>query len=203
MSVVSLDLAGYTDLPPGKVAMIVTYLEMRAQPLVRRIERPDLALERITDPDPAAYRELFRRIGHDWLWFGRLGADDAELLKLLGEPARELYFCRSQGEAVGLLELNFADPENAELAYFGLVPEAIGSGAGRWLMNQALDKVWARPETKRMWLHTCTADSPQALGFYRSCGFTPYKRAIEVADDPRLSGLLPETAGPNIPVIDS
>jgi hypothetical protein len=33
------------------------------------------------------------------------------------------------------------------------------------------------------------------------CGFRPYKRAIEVADDPRLRGILPEDAAPQIPII--
>ena len=35
-SSITVDLAGYTDLPAGKVATIVTYLEMRARPLARR-----------------------------------------------------------------------------------------------------------------------------------------------------------------------
>ena len=55
--------------------------------------------------------------------------------------------------------------------------------------------------TVRVWLHTCNLDSPAALGFYIKCGFRPYKRAIEVADDPRLRGILPEDAAPQIPII--
>ena len=203
MSVVSLDLAGYTDVPPGKIAMIVTFLEMHAQPIQRPIERPDLELQRVADADPAAYRDLFRRIGHDWLWFGRLNLDDAQLTAVLREPSREIYHCLRQDQVVGLLELDFADPENVELAYFGLVSDVIGAGAGRWLMNHALARVWSRPRTRRFWVHTCTADSPQALGFYRSVGFTPYKRAIEVTDDPRLTGVLPRSAGRQVPVIDN
>jgi GNAT superfamily N-acetyltransferase len=205
MSSISVDLAGYTDLPPGKVATIVTYLEMRARPLPRRAERPDLSLERIASPDPAAYRALFRRIGDEWLWFGRLTIDDGELVAQLTRPGHEVYFCRRKGVAdpVGLLELDFSDPRDVELAYFGLVPQEIGNGAGRWLMNQALAKVWSRPATERLFVHTCTADSPQALGFYRDSGFTPYKRAIEIADDPRLAGVLPMSAARHVPVIDA
>ncbi|MXN63296.1 GNAT family N-acetyltransferase [Stappia sp. GBMRC 2046] len=195
------DLNGYTDLPSGKVASIVTYLDMHARPLLRSEDRPDLRLERIEKPDLVEYRKLFRRIGEDWLWFGRLVMDDAELSRLFAEPARELYFPMSGRNALGVLELNFADPKNVELAYFGLVPEAIGGGAGKWLMKKALDIVWSRPETERLWLHTCTADSQQALGFYRSVGFKPYKRAIEIADDPRLKGLLPEASAPHLPLI--
>ncbi|MBA5775716.1 GNAT family N-acetyltransferase [Stappia sp. F7233] len=195
------DLNGYTDLPSGKVATIVTYLEMRARPLLAAAERPDLSLERVTQADLSDYRRLFREIGEDWLWFGRLVLDDEELSRLLAEPTRELYLPRKNGKAVGMLELDFQDPRNVELAYFGLVPDAIGGGAGRWLMARALELVWSRPATERFWVHTCTADSPQALGFYRSVGFAPYKRAIEIADDPREAGLMPESAAPHLPFI--
>jgi len=52
-----------------------------------------------------------------------------------------------------------------------------------------------------VWLHTCTLDSPAALTFYMKCGFRAYKRGIEVADDPRLRGLLPLDIAPQIPII--
>jgi ribosomal protein S18 acetylase RimI-like enzyme len=56
-------------------------------------------------------------------------------------------------------------------------------------------------DTRRVWLHTCTNDHPAAPGFYRRMGFRAYKFAIEVMDDPRLTGACPETAGPRIPII--
>ena len=202
MPSLSVDLSGCTDLPAGKIANIVTFLEMRARPETREVARPDLRLERIETPDPADYRRLFRRIGDEWLWFGRLGLDEAALVNALTAPGHEVYYCRTEdGEAAGLLELDFSPPADVELAYFGLVPEAIGGGAGRWLMNQAIGKAWARAGTTRFWLHTCTADSPQALGFYMSSGFKPYKRAIEIEDDPRLTGVLPRDVAPRIPLI--
>jgi hypothetical protein len=37
--------------------------------------------------------------------------------------------------------------------------------------------------------------------FYRRSGFTPYKFAIEVSDDPRLAGHVPEAAAPHVALI--
>jgi hypothetical protein len=54
----------------------------------------------------------------------------------------------------------------------------------------------------RFWLHTCTFDHPAAVGFYSRYGFKPYMRAIEVSADPRLTGLLPRSAAPQIPLIE-
>jgi hypothetical protein len=44
-------------------------------------------------------------------------------------------------------------------------------------------------------------DGPAALSFYMKCGFRPYKRAIEIADDPRIARILPEDAAPHVPII--
>ncbi len=196
-----LNLNGYTDIPGGKIASVVTYLEMTEKPALRPVGLPETALLRMDEPEIDWYRDLFRRIGTDWLWFARLAMPDDEMARILNDPHVEVYVVARQGCQKGLLELDFRDPENVELAYFGLVPEAIGGGLGRWLMNKAIEIVWDRPETRRLFVHTCTLDGPMALDFYRKSGFLPYRRAIEIVDDPRLSGTLPRTAAPHHPII--
>ena len=103
------------------------------------------------------------------------------------------------GEDLGLLELDFRVSGACELAFFGLDDALIGTGAGRYLMTQAITLAFQRDIT-RFHVHTCTLDSPQALAFYIRSGFKPYKQEIEIAEDPRLSGDLPMTAAPQIPV---
>ena len=194
----SVSLRGVTDLPPGKIAEVVTYLEMLAAP-----ERPEppaggFTLERFSDV--TRYRALFRRVGEQWLWMSRLVVPEAALRTILDDPAVEAFALRSGGEDIGILELDFRQAEECELAYFGVVPEAIGTGAGRFLMTEAVTRAWARP-IRRFWVHTCTHDHPRALAFYQRAGFRAYKRAIEIADDPRLTGHLPREAAPDVPVI--
>ena len=58
-----------------------------------------------------------------------------------------------------------------------------------------------RPSVNRVWLHTCSFDHPNAIAFYLRSGFRAWKFAIEVSDDPRATGALPETAGPHVPLI--
>jgi GNAT superfamily N-acetyltransferase len=99
-----------------------------------------------------------------------------------------------------LLELDFRAPDSCELAFFGVTPALVGRGAGRFLMNRAMEIAWSRP-VRRFWVHTCTLDHPAALDFYRRSGFQAFRRQIEVIDDPRLSGLLPRDAAPQIPLI--
>ncbi|KZL18015.1 hypothetical protein PsAD2_02749 [Pseudovibrio axinellae] len=202
MTTIPLSLDDYTELPSDKIATVVTYLEMREKPQSRTlIERDDLLLRKIERVDIQDYSRLFRKIGEPWLWFGRLVMSDEDLTKVLNEESRDLYFVMENGVAIGLLELDFSIGSEVELAYFGFIPEQIGGGAGRWLMNHAIDLAFARPGVDRLWVHTCTGDSAQALPFYIRSGFVPYKRAIEVADDPRLKGILVVSSAPHIPVL--
>jgi GNAT superfamily N-acetyltransferase len=202
MNPVLLNLNGYTELPPGKIATIVTYLEMTSRPrLSRRPTDPAWRLVRI-GPDVDRYRALFRRVGEPWLWFSRIAMAEAQLAAVLSHPGIEAYALRAPSGDIGLLELDFRYPGQCELQFFGVVPERIGTGAGRYLMNRAIRRAFSRP-VARFCLHTCSLDHPAALPFYLRSGFTPYKRAIEVADDPRLTGRVPLEAAPHIPVIGS
>lgn len=194
---------GYSVLPPGKLANLVTCLEMteRPAPKPQPSTRGALSLQRIAQPDLDSYRALFRRIGQDWMWFSRLVMPDERLHRILTDPKVEVYTLRNGAAEIGLLELDFREEGQCELAFFGVVPEAIGQGAGRFLMDQAIALAWAHP-IRRFWVHTCSFDHPSALAFYRRSGFRPYAYAVEVHDDPRLTGHLPRTAAPHIPLIE-
>lgn len=193
---------GYSDVPAGKLAAVVTCLEMRAPPARRDDpEQPGITLDRVVTPDLAWYRDLYSRIGTEWLWASRLAMADADLAAVLHHPDVEVYGVMKEGRAEGLLELDFREEGICELAFFGLTPATIGGGTGRWLMNRAIARAWSREALHRFWVHTCTLDSPQALNFYIRSGFTPVKRQVEVFDDPRLAGILPETAAPVVPII--
>jgi GNAT superfamily N-acetyltransferase len=196
----ALNLNGYTDLPPGKIAAIVTHLEMRKRPALSPFQKSDSWSLRRIDQDHRRYRALFKAIGEPWLWFSRAVMPGDKLAVILDDPKVEAFALQDGTADVGLLELDFRSEGEVELAFLGLVPGFIGQGGGRFLMNEAIGRAFARP-IKRLFVHTCTLDSPGALGFYLRSGFTPYRRSIEVADDPRLLGFLPRDAAPHIPVL--
>lgn len=192
---------GYSDVPAGKIAAVVTHLEMFARPTPKPVQPHMARLVPHAVPDPSWYRDLFRRVGGlEWLWFSRLGMNDSALKAILNQPDVHVYSVQIDGHDEGLLELDFRESGACELAYFGLTSAQVGRGLGRWLMEQALDLAWAENIT-RFHVHTCTLDSPQALDFYVRSGFTPYRRQLEIADDPRLTGQLPRSAAPHIPIL--
>lgn len=192
---------GYSDVLPGKIAAVVTHLEMTAQvPSRPGTEVPGVTVRAVPLPDAAWYRDLYARIGDDWLWFSRLQLTSEALKAKIHHPKVEIFALTARGRDEGLLELSFETEGECELVFFGVTKPLIGKGAGRLLMSTAIARAWSRP-IRRFWVHTCTLDHPGAIAFYMRSGFRPFRRQIEIADDPRLSGLLSETAAPHVPII--
>jgi len=157
-------------------------------------------LEPLESPDLRRYRALFHRVGDEHLWTLRLLLTDEELTELLREPEYEVYVLATTSGDEGLLELDFRVAGECEIGLFGVGASLIGTGAGRWLMNRALDIAWSRP-IERLWLHTCTLDHPNALEFYKRSGFEAYARKVEIFPDPRSLGLTRRDAAPRVPIL--
>ena len=191
---------GYFDLPPGKLANVVTHLEMRERAPARAELSGGYALHRVQEPALDWYLQLFRRVGEPYLWGSRLLMPPERLAAVLRDPLVEIYTAKSAGGDAALVELDFRTPGECELVFFGLTPEHVGKGAGRALMNRTIDAAWSHP-ISRFWLHTCTLDHPRALDFYIRSGFVPFKRQMEIHDDPRVLGIYARTAAPNVPVL--
>ena len=193
---------GYHPLPKGHLANVVTCLEMTAKPALRlAAEARGFSLARMGAGDTERFRGLFRDIGRDIMWFSRLIIGEEKLAAIIGDPDVMSFALVQGGRDIGLLELDFREAGQCELSFFGVVPSAVGGGAGRWLMNEALTKAWERP-IARLWVHTCSLDHPAALGFYQRSGFRPYQVMVEVHADPRLTGHMPRDASPKVPLIE-
>ena len=187
-----------TDLPAGELAAVVTYLEMKEPPSAP-VPESSLQLRRAS-LDVDGYRALFRKIGSTWLWFSRLEMTDPDLGAIISDPQVHLYEVAAVEAVVGMLELDFREPHECELAFVGLIPELAGKGHGKWLLAEAVHRAW-REGIERVHVHTCSLDHPAALDAYRRAGFTPYKRAVERFRDPRLTGILPTTCAPQVPLL--
>jgi GNAT superfamily N-acetyltransferase len=192
---------GCFDVAAGKIAAVVTHLRMLAPPAPRPTRHDKRwSLRRVCRPSTDWYGELYRRVGENWLWFSRLTLAPSALEMILEHPRVEVYSLMHDGRDDALMELDFRVEGQCELAFFGVAPALIGQGAGRLLMNHAIARAWDRPIIC-FWVHTCTFDHPHALDFYLRSGFRPFKRQIEIADDPRLLGVFPAAAAPHVPII--
>lgn len=196
-----LDLeTGEYQAPAGKLVAAVTWLEMTSQPALADLQAPEgLVLEKAASVDIARYRSIHEKVGGSHLWFSALARSDEENRAKLEDPNAHLYFAVADGSDAGFVVLQQSGEGRCEVAYFGLAPEWTGKKAGPWMMAEALKIAWGLPGTRTVWLHTCSFDHPRALAFYQRMGFQPYRMGVEIFDDPRNSGILPEDAAPQIP----
>ncbi len=197
-----LDLPnGYYQLPKGKLANVATFLEMRDKPQRELVPfPPNLQLVKVDPQDTATYRAWFRKVGENLMWFSRIIMPDESLREILSHPDVLSFSLMQDGGFCGLMELDFRCAPVCELAFFGLIPEKLGAGLGRALMDETLRRAFALP-ISRLVVHTCTFDHPAALPFYIRSGFEPVSVSVEIHDDPRLNGKLARTACPHAPLI--
>lgn len=194
---------GFSQVPPGKIASVVTCLEMREKPVTGTEEFPaGMSCKRWVAPDVEVYRTLFRAIGEEWLWSSRLERSDEALRSTLEDAAVEVYVLSEGSRDIGLLELDFRAEDACEIVFLGLIKDALHKGLGGLLIQYAIAVAWSHP-ISRLWLHTCHLDHPAALGFYQRFGFKPTSRWVEVFDDPRLTGIFPRHVAPHIPIIEA
>ena len=184
---------------------VITYLEMRARPVVPRIPAPPakLALMRAEGCTVSFYRYLYETVGTPWLWYERRLVDDTTLLAEIAKPSTEIFVLYVGGVPAGYFELDTAAPRETELRYFGLISEFIGRRLGPFLLQAAIDQAWLRP-IERLWVHTRSFDHPKALGVYQRGGFVVYARNPVRFEDPRLRGILPRSLRhPRLPPLEA
>lgn len=165
------------------VETIVTFLEMRTPPALQ-VPRPvnvRLMLTRAEDVTVGFYRFLYDAVGRDYAWVDRKRLADSKLAEIIGAKGVEVWVLYAGGVPAGFFEIDARDPRDIELVYFGLMPEFLGRGLGKWLLREALDACWSHgPERVRV--ETCTLDGPAALPLYQKLGFVPVARKHKVME---------------------
>lgn len=159
------------------VEVMRTYLQMSSPEEFKpapKVEWP-VRVEQALDCPASFFRYLYREVGRNYHWVDRLGWTDQEIRDYLNQPCVSLFVMYFAGSPAGYFELSRHTDGSTELAYFGLLPEFIGRGLGKYLLTCALEQAW-KDGAQRVWLHTCTLDDPAAMPNYISRGFTPFKQ---------------------------
>lgn len=168
-------------MPP--VQVVRTYLEMTSPEALSPAARPDARarVERVEECPPSFFRYLYAAVGGPYHWVDRLPWTDDDVRRYLATPGVSLWVLSFAGAPAGYFELKRHDEGSVEIAYFGLLPEFIGRGLGKYLLTEGVRQAWAFG-ARRVWLHTCTLDGPAALPNYRARGFRPFKEEVYTVD---------------------
>jgi GNAT superfamily N-acetyltransferase len=167
-------------LKPGDtIPYTVTYLEMTARPATPIPHMPTgaaLALIGAVNPPVDYFLYLYGAVGAEYEWTDWFDATRQQQEDYVSDPQVELFTLMVDGWSGGFFVLDTRVPATCDLAFFGLVPQAVGRGLSSWLLASAVHMGWDRPGVTRMTLNTCTLDHPRALALYQRVGFVPVRR---------------------------
>ncbi|MCF6272640.1 MAG: GNAT family N-acetyltransferase [Rhodobacteraceae bacterium] len=161
------------------VEYTVTYLEMTARPGYPRPHQPlghTAALLHAEKPPLWYFLDLYRAVGAQYDWTDRLSDSEEDLRAFVQHPDMALYTLIIQGWSAGFFMLDCREAGLCDLAYLGLVPERLGQGYGKYLLQEAVHMGWDIPGVKKLTVNTCTLDHPRALALYQSAGFSPVRQ---------------------------
>jgi GNAT superfamily N-acetyltransferase len=145
-------------------------LEMRDPARLRpgRLPQREVTLAQVEISCPELNRFLNDVVGTDWYWTERLPWTLDEW-RVWAERV-ETWVAYVAGTPAGYFELARPSEIEVNLAYFGLLPWAIGQGLGGWMLTRAIERAWALGP-RLVTVNTCSLDGPHALANYRARGF--------------------------------
>jgi len=116
------------------------------------------------------YRKYYYGVGEKYFWLDRMVMPDEELFEKINANNIDIYIFFVNNQPAGYIEF-IKEEKYVEILYFGLMPEFIGKGFGKYFLQWVIGKAWSyNPEWVQ--LNTCTLDHPNALGTYKKAGFT-------------------------------
>ncbi|MES2675923.1 MAG: GNAT family N-acetyltransferase [Pseudomonadota bacterium] len=159
--------------------VITTYLEMNSRSeFIEKTDSKGLTVIEAEIKDFRFNRYLYSLVGEMWSWTDKLKLTDEQWRDYAESNNLRTCVAYYKGSVVGYFETNTDSECHVEIAYFGLTPNFIGKGFGGYLLSSAIKFAWEKCNAKRVWVHTCTLDHPNALNNYQSCGLKIYREEI-------------------------
>ena len=127
-------------------------------------------------PDFQLNKFFYKHVGKKHRWIDRLSWTDEKWINFISNKNLETYVISESDDLIGFFELLYnPDLNETEISYFGLLEEYIGKGIGGYALSEAIKKSFEK-NIKRVWLHTCTLDHPNALKNYIARGMKVFKK---------------------------
>lgn len=106
----------------------------------------------------------------------RCSCDLAQSVRTPWRPSTT--FCAPQayleGTPAGYFEIDGSSGSEVEIAYFGCCRSSSAAALGGWPLTRALARAWELLP-RRVWVHTCSIDGPNALANYGARGMRMFK----------------------------
>jgi len=122
----------FTEKDYHLVTAKVNFLEMHKQPEAWPLFREGHSFYLLEKPvDPEMYRHYYSNVGLTYNWLDRLAITDDELNKKINAANILVYILKVNDVDAGYAEFAL-ETEYTEIVYFGLFPEFVGKGLGKF-----------------------------------------------------------------------
>lgn len=152
-------------------------------------------IELVKDMSPEFSRFLYQGVGSTLHWTDRLTLSRSQWESLMRATGTETHVLYVGGAPGGYVELvarhtnpgpNDLPSTEVEIQYFGLFPACFGQRLGGLLLTEGLKRAWdidtrhvGFAPVSRVWVSTCSLDSPQALATYQKHGLRIFHTETE------------------------
>ena len=152
------------------------FLELKnINELVKKDKPEDNYSVEKTKPDFQLNKFFYKQIGKKYRWTDRLIWTDLQWSNYVSNKNLETYIIKNDEDLVGYFELiHHPEKNETELAYLGLLEDYFGKGVGGYALSTAIVKSFEK-KVKRVWVHTCTLDHPNAIKNYLARGMKIFK----------------------------
>ena len=164
-----------------QINYVVSYLEMVVPPFFGWPSEPsgNILILEANNPPVRYFFSLYEAVGANYEWTDKLRCPIKDVNDFLLDPNVKLFTFLKNGWSAGFFVLDKRKQNICDLAYFGLVPEAIGHGYGEYLLKFAIKQSWAAEDINLLTVNTNTLDHPNALPLYKKMGFKVIKNEKE------------------------
>jgi len=137
-------------------------------------KKEDFTIHKEKELDIGFVKFLYKEIGKDFHWRDRLIWSDQDWYNFISRADYQLYTLRTLNDLIGYYEVLSDKEKNFEISYFGIFRKYFGKKIGSYLLSHAIKNLFNQG-AKKIWVHTCTLDHPNALNNYLSRGMEVYK----------------------------
>ncbi|MBL4872891.1 MAG: GNAT family N-acetyltransferase [Rhodobacteraceae bacterium] len=169
-----------TQKAGDEVSYTITYLEMAQKPSFPYPPMPTggpTVLLAADNPPVRYFLNMYDAVGSEYEWSDQHEKPLLEVKEFLHDPSVTMFSLMRNGWPAGFFILDARVARECDLAYFGLVPEAVGLGLGKYLLHTAILMGWNLPNVTKLTVNTNSLDHPRALPLYQKAGFAPVRRA--------------------------
>ena len=156
------------------------YLEITSIDKLKDKQKPidNLKIDLLKSENFELNKFFYKQIGKKYQWVDRLVWSDATWQKYTANKNLKTYVLKENNNLIGYFELIYNNEAfDCEIAYFGILEEFFCKGYGGYLLSEAI-KLGFQPDVKRVWVHTCSLDHPNAILNYKSRGMQVFKNEI-------------------------